>query len=48
MMKDSKKQNQKPSLAQAYKNIKGFGEMPEPEKKKVKVSRFLKVLGRDK
>lgn len=42
------KEKQKPTLASAYSSIKGFGDMPEPEKKKVKMSKFLKVLGRNK
>jgi len=43
-----KQQESKPTLASAYKDIKGFGNLPEPEKKKTRTSRFLKILGRDK
>lgn len=43
-----KKQKDKPSLAAAYRNAKGFGSLPEDQKKKIKVSRFRQALGKDK
>lgn len=49
-MSKKKKQSKedKPTFASAYKDIKGFGNLPEPDKKKVKMAKFLKVLGKGK
>jgi hypothetical protein len=37
-----------PSFATNYKAAKGFGTLPEPEKKKIKLSKFTSILRKGK
>lgn len=43
-----KKQEVKPSFASAYKNVKGFGSLPKEDQNKIRSSRFVKALGKDR
>lgn len=43
-----KKQESKPTFASAYRNVKGFGSLDSKDQKKIKMSRFVKALSKDK
>jgi hypothetical protein len=43
-----KQSKEKPGFIQAFKDIKGFGNLSDLEKKDVKKTRFLKSLSKDK